>query len=210
MKVLFGMALRQTTVFVERLLRLIGLNWKVPDFSTLSRRQKTLAVDIPYRGSNGPLHLLIDSTDIKTEGEGEWNACKHGGPKRRAWRKIHLGIDENTLEVRAVEITGSHIGDAPVLPDLLNQIPEEEVIGSVTAVPMIHASATTPSLTTGRMLSFRLAKMPSRGRPSPRVRGPETRLYGRRNILAERSGETGADTTDEAVPKRNLSGSCCA
>jgi len=35
MKVLFGMALRQTTGFVESLLRLIGLNWVVPDFSTL-------------------------------------------------------------------------------------------------------------------------------------------------------------------------------
>ena len=48
-------------------------------------------------------------------------------------RKIHLGIDEETLEIRAVEVTGSHIGDAPVLPDLLNQIPEDEQIGSVTA-----------------------------------------------------------------------------
>ena len=83
MKVLFGMALRQTTGFVESLLRLIGLDWDVPDFSTLSRRQKTLAVNIPHPGSQGPLHLLIDSTGIKVEGEGEWNARKHGGAKRR-------------------------------------------------------------------------------------------------------------------------------
>lgn len=133
MKVLFGMALRQTTGFVESLLRLVGLDWAVPDFSTLSRRQKTLAVNIPYRGSKRPLHLLIDSTGIKVEGEGEWHARKHGGPKRRVWRKIHLGIDEKTLEVRAVEITASHIGDAPVLPDLLGQIPPDEEIGCVTA-----------------------------------------------------------------------------
>jgi hypothetical protein len=65
MKVLFGMALRQTIGFVESLLRLIGLDWNVPNFSTLCRRQKTLAVNIPYRRSNGPLHLLIDSTGIK-------------------------------------------------------------------------------------------------------------------------------------------------
>ena len=133
MKVLFGMALRQTTGFVESLLKLVGLDWTAPDFSTLSRRQKTLAVNIPYRGSRGPLHLLVDSTGIKVEGEGEWHARKHGGPKRRVWRKIHLGIDEQTLEIRAVEITGNHIGDAPVLPDLLSQIPPEQEIGSVTA-----------------------------------------------------------------------------
>jgi hypothetical protein len=59
-------------------------------------------VSLPYRGSKGPLNLLIDSTGIKAEGEGEWNARKHGGPKRRVWRKIHIGIDEETLEVRAV------------------------------------------------------------------------------------------------------------
>ncbi len=35
-KVLFGMALRQTTGFVESLLRLTGLGWSAPDFSTLS------------------------------------------------------------------------------------------------------------------------------------------------------------------------------
>ena len=38
-KVLFGMALRQTTGFVESPLRLTDLDWVVPDFGTLSRRQ---------------------------------------------------------------------------------------------------------------------------------------------------------------------------
>jgi Transposase DDE domain len=133
MKVLFGLALRQTTGFVESLLRLIGLKWTVPDFSTLSRRQKTLAVNIPHRGAQGPLHLLIDSTGIKVEGEGESNARKHGGPKRRVWRKVHLGIDEQTLEIRAVEVTSSDIGDAPMLPELLAQIPADQDIASVTA-----------------------------------------------------------------------------
>jgi hypothetical protein len=133
MKVLFGMALRQTTGFVESLMRLIGLDWAVPDFSTLSRRQKTLKVNIPYRGSDGPLHLLVDSTGIKVEGEGEWNARKHGGTKRRVWRKIHIGIDEKTLEIRAAEFTASEIGDAQMLPELLDQIPLDQEISSVTA-----------------------------------------------------------------------------
>ena len=109
---------------------------------------------MPYRGSKGPLHLLIDNeassaigprtmpSGIEVEGEGEWHARKHGGPKRRVWRRSHLGIDEETLEVRAVEseranatgpretANGSHIGDAPVLPDPLKQIPAHERIGS--------------------------------------------------------------------------------
>jgi len=48
MKVLFGMALRQSTGFVESLLQLAGLGWSAPTFSTLSRRQKTLDVNIPW------------------------------------------------------------------------------------------------------------------------------------------------------------------
>ncbi|MEP2817770.1 MAG: IS5 family transposase, partial [Nitratireductor sp.] len=133
MKVLFGLPLRQTTGFVESLLKLVGLDWAVPDFSTLCRRQKVLNVSLPYREGTGPLNLLIDSTGIKAEGEGECNFRKHGGPKRRIWRKIHIGIDEETLEVRAVEVTSSNIGDAPMLPELLKQIPSDQDIGSVTA-----------------------------------------------------------------------------
>ena len=142
MKVLFGMALRQTTGFVESLLCLIGLDWGVPDFTTLSRRHETLAVNIPHRASKGPLHLLIDiepvsatgssepARGIKVEGEGEWNARKHGGPKRRVWRKVHLGIDEETLEIRAVEITSSDVGDV------------EPVSATGSSEPARHAART--------------------------------------------------------------------
>lgn len=132
-KVLFGLPLRQTTGFVASLLKLAGLDWPVPDYSTLCRRQRTLKVMLPYQGSSMPLNLLIDSTGIKVRGEGEWHARKHGGTRGRVWRKVHLAVDEATLEVRAVEITGNHIGDAPVLSDLLGQIPKEEAIASVTA-----------------------------------------------------------------------------
>ena len=60
---------RQTTGFVESLLRLVGLNWRAPDFSTLCRRQTTLNVVRLYRGGSGPLTLLIGSSGIKSEGE---------------------------------------------------------------------------------------------------------------------------------------------
>ncbi len=146
MKVLFGMALRQTTGFVESLLRLVGLDWDVPDFSTLSRRQKTLAVNFPHRGSQGPLQLLIDSTGIKVEGEGEWNARKHGGAKRRVWRKVHLGIDEQTLEIRAVDVTSSDVGDAPIcLSCSARSLPIRRSLASPPTGLTTPESATTPS-----------------------------------------------------------------
>lgn len=64
---------------------------------------------------------------------GEWHAGEHGGTERRVWRKIHLGLHEETFEIRALEVTGSHIGDAPMLPDLLSQIPPDVEIGSGVA-----------------------------------------------------------------------------
>jgi hypothetical protein len=43
------------------------------------------------------------------------------------------GIDEKSLEIRAAEFTTSDLGDAPMLPELLDQIPPEQQIASVTA-----------------------------------------------------------------------------
>ena len=132
-KVLFKLPLRQTAGMVASLLRLAGLDWPVPDYSTLCRRQKTLKVQIPYRRADGPLNLLVDSTGIKFLGDGEWQACKHCAQGRRQWRKVHLAMDTATSDIRAVEFTPSRERDSPVLPDLLGQIPEDEDIGTVTA-----------------------------------------------------------------------------
>lgn len=76
------------------------------------------------------LHLLVDSTGIKMLGGGEWKTKKHGAKYRRQWRKVHLGIDASTLEIRTMEVTDNIVGDAPVLPALLSQIPADERIGS--------------------------------------------------------------------------------
>lgn len=82
-KVLFKLPLRQIVGMVTSLLHLAGLDWPVPDFSTLCRRQKTLAVQSPYRRADGPLNLLVHSTGIKFLGDGEWQARKHGVQGRR-------------------------------------------------------------------------------------------------------------------------------
>lgn len=111
MKVLFGMALRQATGSVASLLRLIGPDRAVPDFGTPSQRRKTLKVNLPHRGSDGPVHLPVDGTGIGIEGEGEGNARRHGGTKRRVWREIHIGIDAKSPEIRAAGFTTGDMGE---------------------------------------------------------------------------------------------------
>ncbi|MBB5020408.1 hypothetical protein HNQ59_003727 [Chitinivorax tropicus] len=107
---------------VESLLALSGLDWPIPDFSTISRRQKHLQVTIPYRGGDDALHWLVDSTGVKMLGEGEWKTKKHGADYRRQQRKVHLGIDAQTLEIRAIEVTSNSVSDVPMLPELLAQV----------------------------------------------------------------------------------------
>jgi hypothetical protein len=95
MKVLFGMALRQATGFVESLLQLVGLDWTVPDLSTLSRCQKTLAVRIPYSGQ----HLGINPVSL----------CYAPGcfrePPRLPWIDLRIGQStarQHTLKVAMI------------------------------------------------------------------------------------------------------------
>lgn len=55
----------------KSLLKLAGVDWQVPDFSTISRRHKYLSVTIGAQPTKTGLLLLVDSTVIKMLGEGE-------------------------------------------------------------------------------------------------------------------------------------------
>src|SRR6201995_4867623 len=65
LRAVFRLALRQTEGLIGSIIKLLGLTLAVPNYSTLSRRAKTL--DVPrLRSSSGaepePVHLLVDST----------------------------------------------------------------------------------------------------------------------------------------------------
>jgi hypothetical protein len=94
----------------------------VPDHSTLSRRAETLEVPKPCSHSRGPVHLLVDSTGLRLCGPGEWLIEKHGTRKRRAWRKLHIGVDASTGQILASELTSSDADDGSQVEPLLKQI----------------------------------------------------------------------------------------
>ena len=102
-----------------------------PDYSTLCRRQKHIDIAISYQKSRDGLHLLVDFTGLKFLDEGEWKRKKHQHEYRRQWRKLHIGIDAKTLQIRAVQLTTNNVSDSQVLGDLLDQIPLDEQIDSV-------------------------------------------------------------------------------
>lgn len=111
-----------------------GKRGRAPTFSDAAIQFcLTIKVRIPYRPAPQGLHLLVDSTGLKMIGEGEWKRKKHRAEYRRQWRKLHLGIDAETMEIRAVEVTTNSVGDAPMLPALLGQIDPTEALLSVSA-----------------------------------------------------------------------------
>ncbi|WP_426977333.1 IS5-like element ISAha1 family transposase [Acinetobacter johnsonii] len=130
-KSLFHLSLRMVTGFVQSLIHLCRLDWTAPDYSTICRRQKHIDIAINYHKSSNGLQLLVDSTGLKFLGEGEWKRKKHQPEYRRQWRKLHIGIDAETLQIRAIQLTTNNVSDSQVLGDLLDQIPQDEQMDSV-------------------------------------------------------------------------------
>lgn len=130
---IFQLTLRTTEGFLKSLVNMLDIPLQVPDYSTLCRRQQTLSVALPRSTSRQPRHLVVDSTGLKVYGEGEWKVRQHGVGKRRTWRKLHIAVDAQSQEVVAVELTANFVGDAEVLPDLLEQLGPEEALASVAA-----------------------------------------------------------------------------
>jgi hypothetical protein len=85
LKVVYQLPLRATEGLLASLVKLMGIELAVPDYTTLSRRQQQLEVVIARRPRSGPLHMVVDSTGLKIFGEGEWKVRKHGYTKRRTW-----------------------------------------------------------------------------------------------------------------------------
>ena len=131
MRTVFGLALRQTEGLIGSVIDRLGLALAVPDYSTLSRRSKTLDVPSRRRLGTGPLHLLVDNTGLKLGGAGEWRVKKHGTSRRRSWRKLDIGIDAESGEIVAIELTRKEIDDRARTGALLDQITDP--LASITA-----------------------------------------------------------------------------
>jgi hypothetical protein len=120
---LYGLAGRQTEGFLKSVFELMGRNLPVPDHSTVSRRRGQLIVSLPVKRLEKARHVVVDSTGVKVYGEGEWKVRQHGWTKRRTWRKLHLGVDEQTKEIVCACASTNNVSDDEMLPELLADVP---------------------------------------------------------------------------------------
>jgi len=67
------------------------------------------------------VHFIVDSSGLKICGQGEWHSKKHGERRRKSWKKLHLGVDENG-RILASKVTNGHEQDPSQVPSLLAQV----------------------------------------------------------------------------------------
>jgi hypothetical protein len=159
LRLVYSLALRQTQGFVTSLFELLEVELPVPDYSTLSRRQASLEVELctrkPKKGE-AEQHVVLDSTGLKVQGPGEWTRRKHAAKRRRTWRTVHLSVDPKTGEITATTVTENKEHDSSQVEPLLEESEENraelnrgggdgadakwvcyEAIASRTATPVI-------------------------------------------------------------------------
>lgn len=118
---LFRLPLRMTEGFINSLFQREGILLKAPCYTQLSRRM--LKIELPKikirRGEQ--VNLAFDSTGLKVYGEGEWKVRTHGASKRRAWRKLHIAVNVETLCITRSALTNHSTTDAEIAKSILSK-----------------------------------------------------------------------------------------
>lgn len=95
-----------------------------PDRSTINDRALVMQVKLPrLLNPKAGYAASLDSTGLKIHGQGEWNRKKHKQRDRANWVKIHLAIDNDSLQILAVESTADDVQDPEMFDALINQLP---------------------------------------------------------------------------------------
>ncbi len=124
LKTVYRLPLRALQGFLDSLLKIIKTNLKAPHYSLFCKRAKEAEAVLPKLSNKRPTELAIDSSGLKISGEGEWKVKIHGTEKRRGWIKLHIGVDPHTQDLVVAEITNDKVGDATVLPLLMDRAPK--------------------------------------------------------------------------------------
>jgi hypothetical protein len=128
---LFRFPLRSTQGFIEGLFEMLNIRLKVPHYTRLSRRASGLTVRFySEQSKTKPTDLVVDPTGLKVYGEGEWKMRTHGKQKRRTWRKLHLAINPDGMEIVTLDLTAANVHDDSVMPKLLKN---QTITGKVYA-----------------------------------------------------------------------------
>ncbi len=113
-KRVFRLTLRAAQGFIDSIFTLMNVPLRCPDYTSVSKRAKSVNVSFKTFTRGEIAHLVIDSTGLKVFGEGEWKVKKHGKERRRIWRKLHLAVDSNTHEIICADLSLNNVTNCGV------------------------------------------------------------------------------------------------
>ena len=123
LKVVYNLPYRQLVGFVFSIFALMKIVLKIPHFTTVAARARSLGKHFKKLSKVCPKDLVFDSSGFKIYGEGEWKVRQHGKQKRRRWKKFHIGVCPRTHEIIVAEVTELETADCEIGPMLLKKAP---------------------------------------------------------------------------------------
>jgi IS5 family transposase len=98
-----------------------------PDYGHASRECGKLDLKIrPVNFKEDGLEIAFDSTGVNVYSTSGWHQRKHGKDalyrKRDQWKKIHVAIDLDNMQVLSVVYTDSNVNDCEVVQELCSNI----------------------------------------------------------------------------------------
>ena len=129
-KVLLRLPWRATTGFARALLQKTCPNFvvQVPNYSHASRACRKLKLKVKAVGLNSKegLNIAFDSTGVNVYSTSGYHQRKYGKEglyrKREQWKKVHLAIDLDSLQIVSMAYTESGINDCEVVDELWDAI----------------------------------------------------------------------------------------
>ena len=113
------LSLRELQGFFISLMEIGRKNEKVPCYTQICRRMKTLLLPKKLLEKRGVTDIVLDTTELKVYGAGQWRAKKYGEKAR--WIKIHLAIDHKTGKLIIAEATDENKHDTTYLEKALKE-----------------------------------------------------------------------------------------
>lgn len=121
-RLVFHLPYRQTVGFMQSIISLMGLDLKVPNFSTLSSRIQKLNTRLSKPSTHKiGTHIIIDGSGLSVHGAKETFDVKGKPFEKRGYRRIHLAINEHQ-EITACELTTLHGNEIKQVPKLLRKV----------------------------------------------------------------------------------------
>ncbi len=118
---MFRLTLRAAQGFIDSIFTLMNVPLRCPDYTSVSKRAKSVNVSFktPTRGEIA--HLVIDSTGLKVFGEGEWKVKKHGGNAAVSGESCIWQLTATHDEIICADLSLNNVTDSEAFPGLIRQ-----------------------------------------------------------------------------------------